>query len=105
MWKSNLARAMAITIHMPPTRKDSGRRVGVESAGTIVAIKELKNSRSEEKVCHGNYQEETAREGFRERLKKVAVTAGKELPSDLGFGGIFVVQGCGCGRQTMPARR
>jgi len=37
------------------------------------------------------------REGFAERVKKVAVTPGKELPSDRGFGVIFVVDGCGWG--------
>jgi len=82
-----------MTIHMPSTRKDSGRRVGVESAGPRVDIKELKNSRSEEKVCHGNYQEETEGEGFRERLKKVAVYRRKRPASDLGFGGMAAVAG------------
>jgi len=30
--------------------------------------------------------------------KKWPFIAGKELPSDLGFGVVFVVRGCGCGQ-------
>jgi hypothetical protein len=55
------------------------------------------------RFVNGNYQAETEREGFTERLKKVAVTAGKQLPSDSGFRIIFVVQGCGCGRAQNDA--
>src|ERR1700730_2106211 len=105
MWKSSLARAMAMTINMPSTRKNSGRRVGVEGAGAMLAITEERIAEVRKRCVMGTTRKRRSGKVSQSDSKKVAVS-GEKLQCHFGVRSYFRrTWGAVAGAKQCPTRR